>query len=350
MSKRIVLCTDGTWDKQTNRTNVYRLFKAVAGGSDQVRFYEDGVGASGLPLDMLFGGVFGSGLFEKIKEGYAQIAHVYEAGDEIFLFGFSRGAYTARSIAGMIAACGLPTQHFDDALIETVFHAYRKKELRAPLLAELNGTYAMDNPPIRMVGVWDTVGSLGIPAVFGGVSETIYGFLDTSLNPKVGNGYHAVAIDERRSEFPPTLWTSPPAPGQTVEQVWFCGVHSDVGGGEPTDQTSGVALSDITLAWMMHNACALGLRLDEEVRKQYTLPLDAKYALDTVHSSWNPLWGFPRLRTIPDDACVADSVVVRCLHHDGWQPRNLKLVDGAPAPGYKVVSVVGRPMAAGAAG
>jgi len=299
---------------------------------------------------MLFGGAFGSGLFEKIKEGYAQIAHVYEAGDEIFLFGFSRGAYTARSIAGMIAACGLPTQHFDDALIETVFHAYRKKELRAPLLAELNETYAMDKPPIRMVGVWDTVGSLGIPAVFGGVSETIYGFLDTSLNPKVGNAYHAVAIDERRSEFPPTLWTSPPAPGQTVEQVWFCGVHSDVGGGEPQDASDTMALSDIPLAWMMDKACALGLAINTDLRKQYTLPLDPKYALDTLHNSWNPIWGFPRPRAIADNASIADSVAIRLQHHDSWQPKNLKIENGVLAKCYQIVSIVGNPVAVAVAG
>lgn len=348
MSKRIVLCTDGTWDKKTNQTNVYRIFKAVDTSADQVAFYDDGVGATGLPLDMLLGGAFGTGLFDKIKQGYTQISHVYEAGDEIFLFGFSRGAYTARSIAGMIAACGLPTKNFDDGLVETAFQAYRNKDQRAALLAELNKTYAMDGAKIAMVGVWDTVGALGIPAIFGGVSSILYGFLDTSLNPRVLNAYHAVAIDERRNEFPPTLWTSPPAPGQKVEQVWFCGVHSDVGGGEPPDETPETALSDITLAWIMDKASALGLKIDRDVQTQYALPLDPKYALDTLHSSWNLLWGFPKGRSIAADACIADSVVVRCQHHDGWQPKNLTLVNGIPAASYQVVRVVSAPALAAA--
>lgn len=351
MSKRIVLCTDGTWDKNTNQTNVYRLFKAVSPGADQLAFYADGVGATGLPVSMFLSGAFGIGLFNKVKEGYTQIAHVYEEGDEVYLFGFSRGAYTARSIAGMIAACGLPTKNFDDQFVDAAFEAYRKKDQRAALLAELQKNYAMEFANINMVGVWDTVGSLGIPAVFGGVAPLLYGFLDTSLNPKVLNAYHAIAIDERRSEFPPTLWTSTPAPGQIVEQVWFCGVHSDVGGGEPADdETPDQALSDITLAWMMSKAAALGLRFDVGVQRQYALPLDPKYALDTLHSSWNPLWGFPKARTIADNASIADSVVVRCQHLDGWQPRNLKLVDGAPAPSYQIARVVSTPAVAAMAG
>src|SRR5215472_14612431 len=114
MSKLIALCSDGTWDKIANQTNVYRLYKALAINAAQVAYYDDGVGADGLPIDKLAGGAFGLGLFDKVKQGYTQIAQAYEAGDEIFLFGFSRGAYTARSIAGMIFICGLTTKNFDD--------------------------------------------------------------------------------------------------------------------------------------------------------------------------------------------------------------------------------------------
>jgi len=349
MSKRIILCTDGTWDKTANQTNVYRLSKALAVSAEQIGFYDDGVGADGLPIDRLAGGAFGLGLFNKVKEGYTQVAHVYEKDDEIFLFGFSRGAYTARSIAGMIAIGGLPTKNFDNAMVETAFQAYREKEQRAALLAELNKNYAMYDAKLTMVGVWDTVGSLGIPAIFGGVSSVLYGFLDTSLHPDVLNACHALAIDERRAEFPPTLWTSQPAAGQNLEQVWFCGVHSDVGGGEPPDQTDASALADITFAWMLDKACALGLQIHSDIQKQYALPLDPKYALDTLHSSWNPLWGFPNRRSIPDDARLADSVVVRCQHHDAWQPKNLKLAGGMPAQSYKVVPVVSQPAIAAAA-
>src|SRR5271170_5968890 len=177
MGKRIVFCFDGTWQAPVSNTNVYRLYKALTVSSDQVTFYDDGVGADAQGLDRLLDGAFGQGLLQKIMDGYTKIAHVYETGDEIFLFGFSRGAYTARSLAGMIAACGLPTKSFDDTLVDTAFDAYRNKEKRQALLAGL-AQYNLDAPCIRMVGVWDTVGSLGIPAIFGGVSHIDYGFLD----------------------------------------------------------------------------------------------------------------------------------------------------------------------------
>jgi uncharacterized protein (DUF2235 family) len=350
MSKKIVLCADGTWDTTTNKTNVYRLYKALATSADQIAFYDDGVGADGLSITRLVGGAFGTGLWAKVKQGYTEIAHVYEQGDDLFLFGFSRGAYTARSVAGMIAACGLPTKNFDNSMVDTAFDAYRNKDQRANLLAQLNQKYEIFTPKIKMVGVWDTVGSLGIPAIFGGVGILGYGFLDTALNPNVLNAYHALAIDERRMEFPATLWTSAPAPGQTIEQLWFCGVHSDVGGGEPQDPSDMMALSDIPLAWMMDKACALGLAINTDLRKQYTLPLDPKYALDTLHDSWTPLWGFPRPRPIAANSSISDSVAIRLQHHDSWQPKNLKLESGALAKSYQIVSVVAQPVAAAAAG
>src|SRR5437763_4901874 len=130
MSKRIALCADGTWDNADKRTNVYKLYKALPVGADQMPFYDDGVGADGDPVWKLLGGAFGTGLWQKIKDGYTKIAHVYEAGDSLFLFGFSRGAYTARSLAGMIAVCGLPTKNFTDDLVDTAFHAYRQKDKR----------------------------------------------------------------------------------------------------------------------------------------------------------------------------------------------------------------------------
>src|ERR1700689_1661760 len=162
MSKRIAYCADGTWDTTASHTNVYKLYKALTVGADQMPFYDDGVGASGNPILKLVGGAFGTGLWQKIKDGYTKIAHVYEAGDQVFLFGFSRGAYTARSLAGMIAACGLPTQSFTDDLVETAFQAYRQKDKRQALLDSLKDRDMYD-ARITMVGVWDTVGSLGIP-------------------------------------------------------------------------------------------------------------------------------------------------------------------------------------------
>jgi uncharacterized protein (DUF2235 family) len=339
--KRIAFCADGTWDGTSNDTNVFRLFNAIQVSADQLPFYDSDGGADGNPIEKLLRGAFGTGLFQKVKDGYTRIAHAYEAGDEIFIFGFSRGAYTARSLAGMIANCGLPAQNFDDALVEAAFQAYRNKDRRAAILAEL-GQYAMILPQITMVGVWDTVGSLGIPAIFGGVSPLVYGFLDTGLHPNIKNAYHALAIDERRPEFPATLWTGDPAPGQMIDQVWFCGVHSDVGGGYggPTAGGEATALSDITLGWMLNKAQALWLDISPAALAWYSFPLDNKYALDQLHDSWNPLWGFPHSRPIPVKSSLVNSVVIRCQHQTGYQPNNLTLQNGIPAPGYSTVAVV----------
>jgi uncharacterized protein (DUF2235 family) len=335
MSKRIVFCADGTWDSVQNDTNVYKLFKAILIASDQVAFYDDGVGSDGTPLEKLTGGAFGDGLFQKIKDGYTKIAHVYDGGDEIFIFGFSRGAYTARSLAGMIAICGLPTGDFDDNLVNAAFQAYRNADQRPAFDAK----YALFDAKITMVGVWDTVGSLGIPALFGKVDPVLYGFLDTSLHPDVLNAYQALAVDERRREFPPTLWTPPSSPvaNQVLEQVWFSGVHCDVGGGYPE-----TGLSDITLSWMMGKAEKLGLQIDDAVSAQYA-SLDAKYALDQIHKSWNLFWGFPKSRTIASNSTFGNSVAIRCEYESSYQPENLKFTNGAPAASYQIVQVVTQP-------
>jgi uncharacterized protein (DUF2235 family) len=334
MAKNIVFCADGTWDSSANQTNVYRLFKACVINASQVAYYDDGVGSDGTPIDKILGGAFGTGLFQKIKEGYSKIAHVYESGDRLFLFGFSRGAYTARSLSGMITASGLPTQNFDDNLVDAAFEAYRNRDKRAEILARLQTQYAIEHPKLTMVGVWDTVGSLGIPAVFGGVSPLIYGFLDTSLSPNVLNAYQALAIDERRSEFPPTLWTGPVTQGQVVEQVWFSGVHCDVGGGYPEH-----GLSDITLAWMASKAVALGLQIDPAAVTQFAVP-DSKHALDQIHESWSVLWGFPRARQIVTKSSIGNSVQIRCAHDTAYLPGNLPRTGTQLDPTFAVVSVV----------
>jgi uncharacterized protein (DUF2235 family) len=295
------------------------------------------VGADGTPIEKILGGAFGEGLFQKIKDGYSKIAQVYEVGDRIFLFGFSRGAFTARSLGGMIAASGLPTKGFNDAFVETAFNAYRNKQQRAQILTELQTQYAIDDAKLTMVGVWDTVGSLGIPAIFGGVSPQIYGFLDTGLHPDVLNAYHALAIDERRAEFPATLWTGATNPNQTLEQVWFTGVHCDVGGGYPEH-----GLSDITLAWMLSKAVPLGLQVDPGVAAQY-VALDAKHALDQLHESWEIFWGFPHRRPIVDSSALSNSVQIRCTNDSGYRPENLSLTGTQLGNSYKIVNVVSNP-------
>lgn len=352
MSKRIAFCADGTWDSSTSHTNVYKLYKALLVSADQVPLYDDGVGADGNPITKLVGGAFGTGLWLKIKDGYSKIAHLYEAGDSVYLFGFSRGAYTARSLAGMIAAAGLPTKNFTDDMVDTAFDVYRAPtaDLRQEKLKGLANCDMDANPNIEMVGVWDTVGSLGIPSAIGQVDPVAYGFLDTSLNQKVKHGYHALAIDERRAQFPPTLWEGPTAPNQTLEQVWFTGAHSDVGGGEPSDGAGTTALSDVTLSWMMAKAADRGLEFDPDVQKQYSSPMNPEYALDKFHESWKIFCGFPIRRKIDKSASIANSVLIRCNEEASWRPANLTFSNGVLADSYQIVSVCNQPEAAAAAG
>jgi uncharacterized protein (DUF2235 family) len=334
MSKRIIFCADGTWDDPMQATNVYAMFKAITTSSEQLAYYDDGVGSDGTPLQKLAGGALGDGLFQKIQDGYTKIAHAYDQDDDIFIFGFSRGAYTARSIAGMIAICGLPTGNFSDQFVNDAFQAYRNPGQRAAFLQ----TYNPYDAKIKMVGVWDTVGALGIPAIVGSVDPILYGFLDTNLHPDVLNAYQALAIDERREEFPATLWTPPamPVPGQVLEQIWFSGVHCDIGGGYSDDDS----LSNITFAWMLSKAVALGLQVGPNVLPQNPFPASPTYALGTLHDSWNVGWLFPKSRTIAPNSTLGNSVAIRCQYDGDYAPGNLTLNDGVPANTYPFAQVV----------
>jgi uncharacterized protein (DUF2235 family) len=344
MSKRIVFCADGTWDAPGSNTNVYRIFQALINdGATQVTFYDDGIGAGATGINRLIDGAIGQGLFQKIQDGYTQIAKVYQPGDQIYLFGFSRGAYTARSLAGMIANCGLPTGNFTPDCVTQAFAAYRDPANRASILATL-GACALANVPIQMVGVWDTVGSLGIPAVFGGIDEAKYGFLDTGLHPDVQSAYQALAIDEVRAQFPATLWTSAPAPGQTLVQVWFSGCHGDVGGGTPQGGPvdNGTRLCDITLGWMIGNAQAQGLTFDPTAIAAYAA-FTAQNALDALNETWTPIYGPQHLRPVVATSSLGNSVALRVQYALTYTPGNLTIASGALGTGYAQVDVVGAP-------
>jgi uncharacterized protein (DUF2235 family) len=341
MAKRIVFCADGTWQAPVNNTNVYRLYKALTVASDQVTFYDDGVGADATGLDRFLDGAFGQGILQKIQDGYTKIAHVYQPGDQIFLFGFSRGAYTARCLAGMIASCGVPTGTFSDNCVTQAFAAYRDPVNRTLILAGLNAC-GLGPATIQMVGVWDTVGSLGIPAIFGQVDYTKYGFLDTSLHPDIKNAYQCLALDEKRAQFPATLWVGNPAPGQTVEQVWFSGCHGDVGGGTavggPID--AGTRLCDITMGWMLSKAQKQGVTFDPTIAAQYaTFPAEA--ALDMIRETWAPVDGPPHLRPVLSNAEVSNSVAVRLQYALTYVPGSLTVEDGTLADSYSIVNIIG---------
>ncbi len=265
--KRLVVCCDGTWndaDTQSTDTNVALLARSIhatqkTGGVMQVVLYLRGVGTSGLQTEVLIEGAIGLGLDENIRSAYMFIAQNYVPGDEIFLFGFSRGAYTARSLAGFIGACGiLKRQRLGD--LAKAWQYYRKGPLpHSPQdFVRLNQSDSHLDATIKFLGVWDTVGALGVPGqILAGLNHELYGFHDTGPCAVVKHGCHALAIDEHRDEFVPTLWTGKAPDGVKIEQVWFAGAHADVGGGYVTRR-----LADIPLVWMARKAEAEGLALD----------------------------------------------------------------------------------------
>jgi len=334
MAKNIAFFADGTWDEPASNSNVFRLYSAAQNmPGAQVTTYDTGVGTDNNALDKVFGGAFGLGLFQKIKQGYSTIASQYSAGDKIFIFGFSRGAYTARSLAGMIVHCGLPTVNCNDPkIVDMAFEAYRNVSQRDMLLQTLNESYAMNCPKIQLLGVWDTVGSLGIPAIFGGIDVIQYGFLDLSLNPNVLNAVQALAVDEQRLQFPPALWTSAPAPGQTLTQVWFSGVHCDVGGGYAAD-TGGSALSNITFHWMATFAQEQGLQFKPGAFPAQPVLGDA---LATLHNSLTGLYQLtPHTRNVVAESVLSVSVQQRCAASSAnYRPENLHVQQGQLASTY----------------
>jgi hypothetical protein len=279
MPKNLVVCCDGTWNDPdelrgdvAEPTNVAKLALALtsnvevaAGATAQLVHYVPGVGTA--PGDRLLGGAFGVGISANICDGYRFLVANYAPGDRVFLLGFSRGAYTARSLAGLIRNCGiLRCECLDQADAAYAFYRDRTNKTHPRSIAAqiFRREYSHQDSTVYFIGVWDTVGALGIPRGLPGWErlstewpgwEQLWGFHDTQLSSTVRYAYQALAIDEERPPYAPTLWTGdPPPPGeQTLEQVWFPGVHSEVGGG--TDDS---ALSDIPLLWLAGKAEAAG--------------------------------------------------------------------------------------------
>jgi uncharacterized protein (DUF2235 family) len=297
MPKNLVLCCDGTWDSADQAADpktgelcvsnvlkiAVRLKKVTSAGKLQIVYYDQGVG-TGNVLDKIGGGAFGDGLEANINDVYRFLIANYEPGDAIYLFGFSRGAYTARSIAGMIRRCGIITREnvrkYPDAKA-----LYRSGVNSGdPKAVQFRKDFAIeDSTPVQCIGVWDTVGALGIPVHgFSSFNESKYGFLDTTLSSAVKFAFHALSVDERRGPFKPTLWDSAPAAGQTVQQAWFAGVHSDIGGGYPEH-----GLSDLALEWMLDCAALAGAEPDPAVVGALGAKPDAK---QTPHNSLKGLF------------------------------------------------------------
>jgi uncharacterized protein (DUF2235 family) len=314
--KRIVICADGTWNSARSTavgdsatTNVWLLYQLVkqfaADGTPQLAHYHPGVGTGGF-IDRVVGGAFGVGLGLNIRQCYRFLVDHYHPGDYVYLFGFSRGAYTVRSLAGLVRNCGIidsekldPGTTIDDA-VKDAFSLYRRRGDASAPNAQLSVDFRTkrSHPDFRLtcIGVWDTVGSLGIPVgLLGHLTSHLVGFHDVTLSSWVDRAYHAVAIDERRRPFVPTLWLQQPdarEQGQRVEQRWFTGVHSDVGGGYPWPDRG---LATLALRWMAERvASACKLELD-------MAPLDAapatRIALHDSLSLWYRCW-MPATRVI----------------------------------------------------
>ncbi|MCG7626294.1 DUF2235 domain-containing protein [Epibacterium sp. MM17-32] len=290
--RRLIICCDGTWntadqhkDGTPTPTNVAKLHSLVAArddaGIEQLGYYRTGVGTSGGIFRRMLGGAIGLRLEDDIMSAYKFLAETYAPGDEIFLFGFSRGAYTVRSLAGMVSNVGLADLRPDHLspyedpweVVTRLMERYQSRKagtektaLQAALLQERPlGVVRFHDPGqvgFAFIGVWDTVGALGIPDDKGLLRLLLgdprkHGFRDTELGGNVRCARHALGMDEQRHDFTPTLWTSW-APGQDVEQRWFPGVHGDVGG-----SYSDCGLGDLTLEWMLTEARSRGLGLRE---------------------------------------------------------------------------------------
>jgi len=332
--KRLVVCCDGTWSKPDNQdvTNVEKIARTVqtdpsrTGGVYQLVYYISGVGAGSYEADRLLGGAFGFGLFHNVIACYRFLAQNYEPGDEIFIIGFSRGAYTARSVAGMVAAVGLLTKV---ALVEErlpwAVHLYQRTKMPQGDFGESIDEFKHDHchqAKITFLGVFDTVGALGVP----GFAKSTPRFHSVQLSDQVLCARQALAIDETRLKFAPALWEVGHAAGPTstedprVKQVWFEGAHSDVGGGYAE-----TGLSDTSLLWMAREAHAAGLVFDAGLIGTYVNsgsdpirhnPLNVMYKLDNLVLGMRKPTGFSHgLRVLSNEKALSVRVASSAVSH-----------------------------------
>src|SRR5580658_6823071 len=297
--KRIALFLDGTWNTVYDDTNVWRLKSLCKAEGDQVCYYSAGVGTQF--GQRLIGGMFGYGLDDEVIQAYQWLIEHYTPDDHVFLFGFSRGAFTARSLSGFISKCGL-LKPGSPLSLKQLYARYRKgstvhtiRELKNIPDKDLSledkwlKEYSMPIP-IWFQGVWDTVGALGIPfGNFPTISRSQYAFLETDLRINNDRAFHALAIDEHRETFAPTLWTKtivrdaeayPPRPLEEVEQRWFVGAHADVGGGYENG-----LLAQIPLKWLMQKAQLHGLVCSDSVN------IDGDEIQADIHDSFATMLG-----------------------------------------------------------
>lgn len=330
MSKKIVICADGTWNKPEENlqedfpTNVLRLARAIKPvGADQIPqqvFYDWGVGSY---YNSVVGGATGKGLHKNIMDDYRYIVQNYSPGDEVYLFGFSRGAYIVRALCGLINNCGI-IKRPDARLIQKAFNHYKKSGTAyAPTGSEsvkFRQQHSHRSREIKFVGVWDTVGAMGIPISFLGLFDDKDEFYDIKIGRNVRIARHALAIDEHRIDFEPTVWI--PQKNMDIQQVWFAGAHSDIGGSYKPDK-DGSFTSDIALAWMIQEAEKSGLRIETHLKQSLSKNPQSK-----IHSSRRSFYRIKEKYYRPieheqDTVLIHESVKLRWDQDDKYRPKNL---------------------------
>jgi hypothetical protein len=341
MGKNIIICCDGTgndFDHPETDSNVVKLYNTLHIGPEQIAYYHPGVGTLGSPnangrlakwWSQVKGLAFGAGLLGNVGDAYRYLMNTYQAGDQIFLFGFSRGAYTARAVGGLLHIFGL-LEPGNEQLIPYILRLYSARtrddsasqDTTTP--AEDAFAYAFSRDVmVRFCGVWDTVSSYG----------WIYSPIElrfAAQNPIIQTGRHAISIHERRCCYQSQPWGEQ-LPAQDLRQVWFCGVHSDVGGSYlETD----AALSKITFEWMLLEAIKAGLKAEPDRVKvvlgdgqppaflpPYVKPDPKGLLHNSLDGAWwileyfprkrNGAWCLPRgtwTRQIPENALIHETV------------------------------------------
>jgi uncharacterized protein (DUF2235 family) len=326
--KTLIVCCDGTWnspDQKGGPTNVTKIARAICpendAGEAQVVYYDEGVG-TGNWLDRFLGGAVGIGLARNVQRAYRFLCLNYRPDDRLVLIGFSRGAFTVRSLAGLVGLVGLLRKGDLDKM-PAIWSFYRTPPDERDE-GQIDQRWIARKPDIDLIVVWDTVGAMGVPfGLFRWVGRSKYKFHNVQISPKIKRAYQALAVDEHRRNFAPAIWDTAKglSPGQQVEQRWFAGAHSNVGGGY-----GNAVLSDIALRWIRSKVSDF-VKLDDEYFMSKIGDLQPKQARGTLVNSC----GFPWVlvgrinRTIGSDATetVDDSVLWRrdATESDEYKPR-----------------------------
>ncbi len=330
--KRIVICADGTWNRPekdldkdfpTNVLKIARAIKPKDGRVTQQVFYDWGIGSY---YDQTIGGATGRGLHKNIMDNYRYIVQNYTEGDEIYLFGFSRGSYTVRCLCGLINNCGI-LKRPHASLIQTAFDHYKNGDAdyhpSGVESVKFREDFSHVSREIKFVGVFDTVGAMGIPISFLGLFDDSDEFYDTKIGSNVSFARHAMAIDEHRKDFEPTIWKE--RPGVDMKQVWFPGAHTDVGGSYEPDE-DGRVLSNYALFWLANESGEIGLKFEPHL-------LESLYLEDsfnaTLHISRRSFYRVKRPFYRPVEhgegkVYIHQSVKDRWDANESYRPKNLQ--------------------------